>query len=296
MRGRLVERMNPIELIKKLKRIEIFTRKCVSEQMAGQYHSAFKGRGMDFSQVRPYEDGDDVRYIDWNVSARQNALYVKDFVEEKQLSVYIVMDLSRSMDFSSIAATKREMSAEVMALLASSAIQNNDRVGLFLCHHRGMRFIPQKKGRNHLLRLIRESLSYQGIGEAVSLKDCLSSVTKIIKRSSLIFVISDFLQNDFEIPLRILSHRHDVVPIIIRDPLEDSLADLGFASLYDSCARAQHSIDTQDSSLLKTYSSLTQEFRSSLRRGFARSKLEAITVYTHKSSALPLIQYFKRRG
>lgn len=287
------------ELLKKLRKIEIFTKKTVNEQMAGQYHSAFKGRGMDFDQVRPYEDGDDVRHIDWNVTARQNALYVKHFVEERQLSVYILLDLSRSMDFGSIADSKRETAAQVMALLAFSAMQNNDRVGLFLYHDESLKYIPQKKGRNHILRLIREALAYSPPQHALPLSDAINQVGKILKRKSLVFVISDFLQRPTQAltqSLRILSHRHDIVPIIVRDPLEDSLPNLGYLLLQDPHNNALCNFDSSAPAMRQAYSLHAQQQRAELKQLFARAKLQPVTVYTHKASDQALIQYFKHRG
>ncbi|MFA5625547.1 MAG: DUF58 domain-containing protein [Bradymonadales bacterium] len=287
------------DLVKKLRKIEIFTKKCVSEQMAGQYHSAFKGRGMDFSEVKPYEIGDDVRHIDWNVTARQNALYVKHFVEERQLSVYIILDLSQSMDFGSISESKKECATEVMALLAFSAMQNNDRVGLFLYSEEKLKLIAQKKGRNHILRLIREALAYQAPENPLALSQAIAKVGKAVKRKSLIFVISDFLQrpsHELEKSLRVLAHRHDIVPIIVRDPLEDELPDLGLMLLEDPATKRLYRFDSSNPAMRQAYKAHADKQRSAILHMLAKAKLSPITVYTHKASAQVLLQYFKRKG
>lgn len=232
--------MLPRELIKKLRRIEILTARTANAQLAGAYHSVFKGIGIAFSEVRQYQPGDDVRRIDWNVTARMRDAYVKLFVEEREITVMLVVDMSGSLDFGSREPSKRDVAAEVAALLAFSAIKNNDRVGLIIFTDRVEKFVPPKKGKKHVLRVITEILTYKPASRGTDLSAGLDYLGRIANRRSIAFLISDFIESPrtargaaWERSLRIASRRHDLVPITITDPLEQALPELGFLSAED---------------------------------------------------------------
>jgi len=217
--------MLPREIIKKVKRIELVTRRLVNPQLAGQYHSVFKGRGMDFDEVQPYVAGDEIRFIDWNVSARSGSLYVKRFVEERELTVQIVVDASSSMAFGSRTETKRTVAAQVAAVLAVLATRNNDRVGLTVFDDEVDLHIAPRKGRKHVMRLITEILGHRPRQSRTDIGGALQYVTRVTSRRAIVFVLSDFLAEGWEHELKILARRHDVVPVIVEDPRELAPAD-----------------------------------------------------------------------
>ncbi|MBN2345317.1 MAG: DUF58 domain-containing protein, partial [Candidatus Aminicenantes bacterium] len=208
------------EILRKIKRIEILSRKAARELFAGEYHSAFRGRGMEFLQVREYEAGDDWRFIDWNVSSRLGRLYVKQFVEERELTVLLALDLSSSLDFVSSRKSKKEIAAELSALIAFTAMLNNDKVGLLLFSDRIEMYIPPKKGRTHLLRLIREVIEFAPQGRGTAIADALAYLTSLIKKKAVVFLISDFLDEGFETALKIAGRKHDLIAIDICDRAE----------------------------------------------------------------------------
>ena len=224
------------ELLKKIRKIEIVTMRKVNEQLAGQYHSVFKGRGMSFEDVRLYQPGDEIRFIDWNVTARSHQeVYVKRFVEERELTVMLLVDLSASLRFGTVKQTKAEVAAELAALLAFSAIKNNDRVGLILFTDTVEKFVAPKKGRKHVLRLITEILTFQPKGKGTDLAEALGYLSRVTRRRSVTFVLSDFQADpaSFEHPLRIVGRRHDLVPIVIRDRMEETLPKMGLVLMED---------------------------------------------------------------
>src|SRR3954469_24263110 len=234
--------MLPKELIKRIRRLEITTRKVVSALLAGQYHSVFKGRGMAFSEVRQYHPGDEVRTIDWNVTARMNDAYVKVFTEERELTVMLLVDISASEEFGTKRA-KAEVAAEVAAQIAFSAIANNDRVGLILFSDRVEKTIPPKKGRKHVLRLITDILTFKPQGKGTDLCAGLNYLSRVVKRKAVTFLISDFLAPDYESALRIVGRRHDLVPVVISDPLEAKFPRLGLVELEDPETGAHLMVD-----------------------------------------------------
>src|SRR5918994_4690455 len=236
--------MLPAETFRQVQRIHIRTRRLVDGAFAGEYHSVFKGRGMEFAEVREYVPGDDVRTIDWNVTARLGHPYVKRYVEERELTVMLLVDLSASGQFGSVAKLKTEIATELCALLALSAIRNNDKVGLILFTDRIERFIPPQKGRNRALQVIREMLVFEPAGRRTDLGGALEYLHKASRRRSVTFLISDFLAQDYERPLRLVHKRHDVVPICIADPRERELPDLGLMMLRDLPTGEQALIDT----------------------------------------------------
>src|SRR5512147_394723 len=221
------------ELFKKARKIEIVARRLVDEQLAGQYHSVFKGRGLVFSDVRPYYPGDDVRTIDWNITARMNAPHVKQFVEERDRTVNLMIDMSASGHFGSRGTTKRELAAELAAVVAFSAIKNNDRVGLYIVTDRVERFVPPKKGRRHVLRVIGEILAFQPSSRGTNLAAGLDFLGKVARRRSVVFLVSDFLSEGWDRPMRIAAQRHDLVPVVVADPAELTLPKIGLCTFED---------------------------------------------------------------
>ncbi len=288
--------MLPKELIKKLKKLEIFTRRLVNDQLAGQYHSVFKGRGMNFDEVRLYQPGDDIRHIDWNVSARTDEVYIKTYVEERELTVFIVFDASASQIFGSIAQRKREVAAEVAALVAFSAIKNNDRVGLIIFSEEIELFVPPKKGRKHVMRIIADVLSYQAKGKGTDLVGALEFLNLVNRRKTVSFLISDFLDTNFERSLSLASRRHDLIPVVITDPMEEELPDLGLCYFEDTETGQWVQIDTSSGEVRRRYREQSREQRTVRDKMFQRSSLDSISVYTHQPYMTPLVNFFRRRA
>src|SRR3954463_2659793 len=221
------------ELFKKARKIEIVARRLVDEQLAGQYHSVFKGRGLVFSDVRPYYAGDDVRAIDWNITARMNAPHVKQFVEERDRTVNLMIDMSASGYFGSHGTTKREIAAELAAGVAFSAIKNNDRGGLYIVTDKVERYVPPKKGRRHVMRVIGEILAFEPTSRRTDLAKGLDFLGKVAKRRSVVFFVSDFLSEGWERAMRITTQRHEIVPVVVGDPMEAELPSVGLLMLED---------------------------------------------------------------
>ena len=283
------------ELVKKLKKIEIYTSRLANDQLAGSYHSVFKGRGMAFSEVRQYQPGDDVRFIDWNVSARMNDTYVKVFTEEREMTVMLLVDLSASGRFGSAEKPKIETVAEVAALLAFSAIKNNDRVGLILFTDRVERFVPPKKGRSHVMRVVTEILNASPEGEGTDLRVALDLLGGIGKRRAVAFLISDFIADHYEKALRVVSAKHDLIPVQIVDPREDELPDVGLALVEDLETGELVEVDTSDLSLRAEYAREALRQRASREQLFKRLKLDHATVTTDRDFVKPLAELFRLR-
>jgi len=283
------------ELVKKLKKIEIYTSRLANDQLAGSYHSVFKGRGMAFSEVRQYQPGDDVRFIDWNVSARMNDTYVKIFTEEREMTVMLLVDLSASERFGSVDKPKIETVAEVAALLAFSAIKNNDRVGLVLFTDRVERFVPPKKGRSHVMRVVTEILNANPEGEGTDLAVALDLLGGIGKRRSVAFLISDFIADRFEKPLRVVSRKHDLIPIQILDPREDELPDVGLALVEDLETGELVEIDTSNLDVRAQYARDAHRQRASREHLFRKLQLDHVTVRTDRDFVKPLTELFRLR-
>lgn len=283
------------ELVKKLKKIEIFTSRLANDQLAGSYHSVFKGRGMAFSEVRQYQPGDDVRFIDWNVSARMNDTYVKVFTEEREMTVMLLVDLSASERFGSVEKPKIETVAEVAALLAFSAIKNNDRVGLILFTDRIERFVPPKKGRSHVMRVVTEILNADPQGEGTDLRVALDLLGSIGKRRTVAFMISDFIAEDYEKPLRVVSKKHDLIPIQIVDPRENELPDVGLALVEDLETGELVEVDTSNLDVRAEYAREAKRQRASREHLFRRLQLDHVTVSTDQDFVRPLTELFRLR-
>src|SRR6188474_2003167 len=244
--------LSTAELFKKARKIEIAARRLVDEQLAGQYHSVFKGRGLIFSDVRPYYAGDDIRTIDWNITARMNFPHVKQFVEERDRTVNLMIDMSASGYFGSRGAAKRELAAELAAVVAFSAIKNNDRVGLFIVTDKVERYVPPKKGRRHVLRVIGEILAFEPTSRHTDLAAGLDFLGKVAKRRSVVFLVSDLLSEGWERPMQITRQRHELVPVVVADPMEQALPDVGLMMFED--------LETGDVVEVDTSSRARQEF------------------------------------
>ncbi len=248
--------MIPKELLKKVRRIQILTSRTVNDVLAGQYHSAFRGRGMEFEEVSPYQVGDDVRLIDWNVSARYGQPFIKKFREERELTVMLVVDASRSGLFGSTEQFKLDLAAELCAVLAFSAIRSNDKVGLILFTNEVECYVPAKKGTRHVLRIIRELLFHKPKGRGTDISEALSFLNRVTVRKSVCFLVSDFLSTGFEPALRIARRRHDLIPLIMTDPRELCLPNVGFVELEDSETGERRLIDTSSRRLRSRFEAL----------------------------------------
>lgn len=284
------------ELIKKIRQIQIRTSHQVTEVMAGEYKSAFKGRGVEFEEVREYQPGDDIRTIDWNVTARMGHPYVKRYVEERELTVMLVVDASSSGTFGSIQRTKNEVAAEIAALLAYSAIRSNDRVGLIIFTDQIEKYVPPKKGRSHVLRVIREILYFAKPEHgATNIGAALEYLRRVCPRRSVVFVISDFLSQDYLGTMRLVARKHDVIPVTITDPRERELPDVGFLELMDAETGERILVDTHDERVRRAFSYLWRKESEERTQEFRRMRVRPIDVRTEESYVDALVRYFKER-
>jgi uncharacterized protein (DUF58 family) len=283
------------ELLKKVRQIEIKTRGMVNQIFSGEYHSVFKGRGMEFSEVREYNYGDDIRAIDWNVSARLNHPFIKVFEEERELTVMLVVDLSGSGNFGTKHSLKNEIAAEICAVLAFSAIKNNDKVGLILFTDRIEKFVPPKKGRAHILRIVRELVSFQPAGATTNIRQALEYFNHVTKKRSIAFVISDFIDSGFDKILRIISRKHDVIAVEISDPREEVLPDAGFIKFRDAESGRERWVDTGNHRVRMEFGSYWAQRRAARKQLFLRSKVDAIPVRIDRPYIKPIVDFFKMR-
>ncbi|NUN10608.1 MAG: DUF58 domain-containing protein [Ignavibacteriaceae bacterium] len=283
------------ELSAKVKQIEIKTRVLVNQVFSGEYHSVFKGRGMEFSEVREYQFGDDIRSIDWNVTARFGHPFVKIFEEERELTVILLVDLSGSQYFGSESQTKQQIAAEISALLAFSALKNNDKVGMMLFTDKVERFIPPAKTKSHVLRIISDLLKFTPSGKGTSLKTALEYMNKAIKKKSIVFLISDFQDEGYEKILRIVGKKHDLVGIVLSDKREAGMPGIGLLTVVDPETGEERIIDTSDNSFRLWYFSRVRELEASRKNLFNSAKLDSVNVNTHESYVKPLIRFFKIR-
>jgi len=283
------------ELLKKVRKIEIRSRGLTRQIFAGEYHSAFRGRGMAFSEVREYQFGDDIRNIDWNVTARLGHPYVKIFEEERELTVMLLVDVSRSGDFGTAASTKRELMTEIAAVLAYSVIANNDKVGLMLFSDRVEKYIPPKKGRAHMLRIIREMLSYEPAGSGTSLSEPLRYLTNVIRKRCTAFILSDFMAPPFNESLRIASGKHDVVALRISDRREREMPDIGFVKVADPETGREDWIDTSSARIRREYAERWKRHDEAVSNTFVNCGVDVATVTTGADYIKPLISLFKHR-
>ena len=287
--------MIPEEILEKVRLIEIRSRNVVNDLFAGEYHSAFKGRGMEFAEVREYLRGDDVRTIDWNVTARTGSPYVKVFDEEREQTVMLLVDASASGAFGSVQQMKGEVGVEISALLAFAAIKNNDRVGLLIFTDQVEVFIPPKKGRKHVLRVIRELLYFQPQGKCTSITSALDYLDRVLHRRSVVFLISDFIDEDYERPLQLMRRRHDMVAVSIFDPRERALPDVGFINLQDAETGEQFLVDSSRREV-RAYFAQQQEKEDRQRRAlFRRNGIDEVSIDITKSYVDPLVRLFHER-
>jgi len=285
----------PKEILDKVRLIEIQTRSVVNELFAGEYHSVFKGRGMEFAEVREYQQGDDVRSIDWNVTARVGTPFVKMYDEERELTVMLVVDASASGAFGSEEQMKGEVGVEISALLAFSAIKNNDRVGLLIFTDEVEVFIPPKKGRKHVLRVIRELLYFQPQGRGTSIAGALEYLERVIHRRSVVFILSDFLDADYQRALQLVARRHDLIAVNLFDPRERQLPDVGFISLQDAESGGQLLVDTRNPRVRERFAEEQRGEEEQRSRAFRKLGIDEIFIDSTKSYIEPLVQFFRTR-
>lgn len=289
--------METNELLKRVRQIEIKTRGLSSNIFAGQYHSAFKGRGMAFSEVREYQYGDDVRDIDWNVTARFHKPYVKVFEEERELTVMLLVDVSGSLDFGTVKQMKRDMVTEIAATLAFSAIQNNDKIGVIFFSDQIEKFISPKKGRKHILYIIRELLDFQPQSRKTNMKVAIEYLTNVIKKRCTAFILSDFIvQNDFRNALTIANRKHDVAAIQVYDHRIEELPDVGLMKVRDAETGHVQYIDTSSKALRKVHHEWWMNKQASLHETFTKSNVDAVSIRTDEDYVRSLLNLFAKRS
>ena len=290
--------MNSSDIINKVRRLEIRTRSLVTDSISGAYHSSFKGRGMDFEEVREYCVGDDVRSIDWNVSAKMGKPFIKVFREERELTLMLVIDLSASGIFGSVQQSKREYAAEIASVLAYSATLNNDKVGLILYTHEVEQYIPPKKGRSHILRLIRDLLFYQPQGRKTNHREALDYLNRVQKRKSVVFLISDFLQtkSDTFSKLSLTNQHHDLISIALSDPRENEIPNVGLITLEDAETGELIEVNTADSSVRKRYQNQAKQRRYLFNKQMLQNGLDYVQVGTDKPYLPALRKLMARRA
>jgi uncharacterized protein (DUF58 family) len=288
--------MIPKEILKKVREIEIYTNRLVNDVLAGEYHSVFKGRGMEFSEVREYQPGDDIRKIDWNVTARMGHPFVKLHVEERELTVILLIDASASGNFGTIKQMKGELAVELCAVLAFSAIRNNDKIGLIIFTDGVEQYIPPKKGKKHVLRVIRELLYFEPEGKGTNIQAALEYLNRVMKRKAVVFLVSDFIAGGYEQSLRIISRKHDLIPITITDPREMELPKVGLLELEDEETGEMIMLDTFDAKVREAYRNLALQQQTVRERLFRSMKMDHIDVRTSEPYVNALINFFRRRA
>jgi uncharacterized protein (DUF58 family) len=283
------------ELFKKIRRIEIRTKKLVNDLFSGEYHSTFKGQGMEFEEVRQYEPGDDIRLIDWNVTARTGYPHVKKFREERELSVIFLVDASSSGAFGTKERFKEDAAAELCAVLAFSAIKNNDKVGMIIFTDKIEKFIPPKKGRAHVLRLVREILYFKPQSTGTDINGALEYFNRVIKKKSVVFLVSDFLSEDYMKPLQIANKKHDVIAVKISDPRELRFENVGLLELEDAESGETLLIDTASTQFRRDFATKAEEDNFVLSRALKLLNLDFIQIITNQSYIKPLVNFFSMR-
>lgn len=283
------------DILKKIRKLEIHTKGLVNNIFGGEYQSAFKGRGMEFAEVRAYNFGDDIRQIDWNVTARNGEPYIKVFEEEREQTLMLCVDISPSGFFGSRSQTKMELAIEICAVMAFSAIKNGDKVGLVLFSDRIEKVIPPKKGRTHVLRLIRELYTTQPSGTQTSISTALSYVYRLLNRRSIVILASDFQDQNFDKEHRITSQKHDLVNLVIHDSLEESLPKIGVVPFTDAETGEQVWVDTSSKRVRSAFEEKAERKKTELKEYMVRNKMDSVDVYTNESYIQPLIKFFQRR-
>jgi uncharacterized protein (DUF58 family) len=285
-----------VELLKKVRRIEITTRRMVNDVFSGEYHSVFKGQGMEFDEVREYQPGDDIRAIDWNVTARMGAPYIKRFMEERELVVTFLLDVSASGRFGSSGKTKIDTAAEICAVLAFSAIQNHDKVGAIVFSDDVEEYIPPDKGRRHVLHLVREVLFYEPKGHRTNIAAALEYLMRVSKRRGIVFVVSDFMSPDFSRPLAMAARRHDVVALWLTDPREEQLEASGLVRVWDQEARVERVIDLSSRAARERFTTHARRRADELSALFRRHGVDSVRIETGRDYIVPLSLFFKTRA
>ncbi len=288
--------MDTKEILKKIRRIEIFTSRLVNNIFAGEYESVFKGRGMEFNEVREYQPGDEIRTIDWNVTARMGKPYIKKYVEERELVIMLVVDMSASIDFGTQQQTKGDIAAEISGLLAFSAIKNNDKVGLICFTNEVELFVPPRKGKKHVLRVIREILYFDPHQRATNINAALEYVDRVLQRRSVVFLISDFRDSGYEKRLAITSKHHDLIAVMVEDAREEELPDVGLIELEDAETGEVIILDTKNQSTREAYRQLNRRAIEARQKHFRANKVDCIEIRTDRSYVEPLIRFFRQRA
>ena len=286
------------ELMGKIRRIEIRTRRLVNDSFAGEYHSVFRGSGMEFDEVRPYLPGDEIRTIDWNVTARMGQPYVKRYVEERELTVMLLVDASGSGDFGSEGKFKRELAAEVASVLSFSASTNKDKVGLMIFTDKVELYIPPRKGRQHVLRLIRELLAYEPESDGTDIKLALDTINQILKRRSIIFLVSDFLEEPerYKKELHMTNRKHDVIAVDLHDPLETDIANVGLLALEDAESDELVWVDTSDPAWRQAFAQQTGRFKETKNKVLAGAGVDQVMINTDQDYVKALTLFFQKRA
>jgi uncharacterized protein (DUF58 family) len=283
------------ELLKQVRQIEIRTKGLVNQVFSGEYHSVFKGRGMEFSEVREYQFGDDIRNIDWNVTARFGHPYIKVFEEERELTVMLMVDLSGSLMFGSVSKTKQRVAAELSAILAFSALKNNDKVGLILFTDKIEKFVPPRKGNKHVLRIIREVLSFEPEGNSTDIKAALEFMNNAIKKRSIVFLLSDFLDDGYEKILKVVGRKHDLIGVVLDDRRENEFPSIGLVKFTDAETGTERWIDTSSRRVRQAMKQARSQETSKRDSMFLKSRLDKIYVQTGEDYIKPLVQFFRLR-
>lgn len=290
--------MIPRELFRKIRHVEVRTRGLVDDVFGGEYHSAFKGSGIEFAEVRPYQFGDDVRSIDWNVSARQGEPYVKLFDEEREQTLLLVVDVSASENFGSGETAKRDLAAEVSAVLGFSAIRNSDKVGLLLFSDHVERFVPPKKGKRHVLRVLRDVFIHQATGTGTDLGEALRHAARFLRRRSIVILVSDFLAppESYEKALKTLAQKHDVVAIRVVDPREEVLPSVGLVHVSDPETGHTALVDTSSAAVRKAFAARAADRAATAEATLRRARVDHVTARTDEDYADPLVTFFRQRN
>ena len=288
--------MSTIELLKKVRKIEIKTKGLSNHIFSGEYHTAFKGKGMAFSEVREYQPGDDVRSIDWNVTARYNSPFVKVFEEEREMTVILLIDVSGSSDFGTQTQLKREIATEIAAVLSFSAINNNDKIGVIFFSDKIEKFIPPKKGKSHILRIIRELITFESESKKTNIEVALKYFNNVIKKRAVCFILSDFMDEEFDKSLKIARNKHDIVALRIHDEREEFLPNVGMIKVEDTESGEMRWIDSSNKKVRSDFNSNYREFEKKLKQTLQSSGVDHIDIKTGKDYVKPLMNFFKNRG
>lgn len=287
--------MNTKELLKQVRQIEIKTRGLVNQVFSGEYHSVFKGRGMEFSEVREYQFGDDIRNIDWNVTARFGHPYVKIFEEERELTVMLLVDLSGSLIFGTVDKTKQQIAAELSAILAFSALKNNDKVGLILFTDKIEKFVAPGKGNKHVLRIIRDLLSFKPEGKATNIRNALEYLNNAIKKRAIVFLISDFFDSGYEKILKTVGKKHDFIGLVLDDPHEFNVPEIGLVKFSDPETGLERTVDTNSKVFRDTIKKIRTEMISARNQLFVSGRIDNINIATGSNYISPLVRFFRLR-